>query len=172
MINKLKGSQLTSLQQGELLEILLESQKQISNSAFLNWSDESFMQELQNCELLVYSDSSSESFSNELNKKPNSSPNNNPKYKAFILYRELDVFEIMVLATSVTCLRKGVMWKLLKELQNNAMHLKKSIYLEVHEKNTAAISLYIKAEFKISHQRKQYYADGANALILIWEKES
>ena len=44
----------------------------------------------------------------------------------------------------------------------------KTIYLEVNETNNAAIALYEKYGFKSFYTRKNYYPDGANALIMIF----
>ncbi len=45
--------------------------------------------------------------------------------------------------------------------------IKKNIFLEVRENNTAAIALYKKIGFKQTTIRKKYYRNGDNAKIFI-----
>jgi ribosomal-protein-alanine N-acetyltransferase len=45
----------------------------------------------------------------------------------------------------------------------------KSFFLEVEEKNLAAIKLYERAGFKIIHKKKQFYSNGSNAIIMTLE---
>lgn len=42
----------------------------------------------------------------------------------------------------------------------------KSFFLEVEEDNNSAINLYQQAGFKIIHHKKQFYSNGASALIM------
>lgn len=59
-----------------------------------------------------------------------------------------------------------------KNILNNALEvLDKSIFLEVREKNEAAINLYSNIGFKLVNVRKNYYKDtGENALVMTYEK--
>ena len=42
----------------------------------------------------------------------------------------------------------------------------KNFFLEVRKSNLTAISLYEKSGYKVINERKKYYADGENALVL------
>jgi len=46
------------------------------------------------------------------------------------------------------------------------------IFLEVKETNLVAKSLYEKFKFKVISKRKNYYSDGTNADIMVWELAS
>lgn len=45
---------------------------------------------------------------------------------------------------------------------------KKNIFLEVSNKNNKAISLYKKMGFEEINQRKKYYSDNSDAIIMKW----
>jgi ribosomal-protein-alanine N-acetyltransferase len=45
----------------------------------------------------------------------------------------------------------------------------KTIFLEVEENNISAIKIYQHAGFKIIHKKKQFYSNGADALIMTLE---
>lgn len=44
-------------------------------------------------------------------------------------------------------------------------------FLEVHEDNIPAMSLYIKLGFKMMYTRSNYYQDGKGAVIMMYEKQ-
>ncbi len=83
---------------------------------------------------------------------------------AFVLWRETsDAFEIMALGTDPSSRRQGAMGTLLKHLIAGCQ---KSIWLEVHEFNLSAIKLYQDLGFQRSGMRKNYYSDGAAAVLM------
>ena len=89
----------------------------------------------------------------------------NGELVAFALYRVVsDAVEIMCLATSPKHQRKGLMKSLLLSLIKN-LDSNMSLWLEVHERNTAAIGLYEHLGFKPMGIRKSYYRDGSAALL-------
>lgn len=84
--------------------------------------------------------------------------------RAFVLWREgLDVYEIMVLGTAPEFRQKGAMKRLLSHLIAGCQ---KAVWLEVHESNSAAIKLYQHLGFQPSGIRKNYYSDGASAVLM------
>ena len=84
--------------------------------------------------------------------------------KAFVLWREgLDAFEIMALGTHPLARRQGFMKSLLVALIASCQ---KDILLEVHEFNESAIKLYQDVGFQRSGLRKNYYSDGASAVLM------
>ncbi len=84
--------------------------------------------------------------------------------RAFVLWREgLDVYEIMALGTAPEFRQKGAMKSLLLHLIAGCQ---KAVWLEVHELNSAAIKLYQHLGFQPSGIRKNYYSDGASAVLM------
>ena len=66
--------------------------------------------------------------------------------------------------------KTGVGKALVLEFINAAQLLGvKKLFLEVRESNTPAVKLYEKAGFAFLSERKKYYSDGENALVLIKE---
>lgn len=65
--------------------------------------------------------------------------------------------------------QQGIAYNALKEMMNLLSFEK--IFLEVDEKNTNAIKLYFKLNFKPIGYRKNYYQNGNNALILEYNKQ-
>jgi|YNPMSStandDraft_2_1061718.scaffolds.fasta_scaffold01564_9 ribosomal-protein-alanine N-acetyltransferase len=83
--------------------------------------------------------------------------------KGFINIWNLDVIEINTLVVSKKFIRNGIGNSLLNYIIKLAN--KKIITLEVNEKNTNAISLYLKNGFKIYGKRKNYYGS-SDALLM------
>ena len=84
--------------------------------------------------------------------------------RSFVLWREgLDAFEVMALGTDLLWRRQGTMRELLGHL---IAHCQKSIWLEVHEANEPAIKLYHDLGFQPTGLRKNYYSDGASAVLM------
>ena len=87
----------------------------------------------------------------------------------FIVYRNIDsqVAEIMALASVPAIRKRGVMLNLLRALfeARKAVHW----WLEVHEKNLPAVSLYQKLGFYQVGSRKNYYKDGGGALVMNYD---
>jgi ribosomal protein S18 acetylase RimI-like enzyme len=74
--------------------------------------------------------------------------------------------EIHALAVSERCRGQGVGSSLLKALRETQPG--KTIYLEVHQNNVAAISFYLREGFRRLALRPRYYRDGGDALVLEW----
>lgn len=84
---------------------------------------------------------------------------------AFLFARESDgVLEITNLGTDLQFRRQGTMRRLLKELMN--MKSNSAIWLEVHEANQPAIRLYESLNFLEVGRRRNYYKDGAAAVLM------
>lgn len=73
-------------------------------------------------------------------------------------------FEILWIQTHEAWLKNGLAFQLLSEWLCFASQQDGSVYLEVHEKNQAALGLYQKLGFEKLGIRKKYYSDGANAI--------
>lgn len=139
----------------ELLEVRNLVERSIENSAFFNWPENVFKQELLLSTIWVSRDPQS----NILN--------------GFLLFREeWDRLEIMVLGTSPAFKKSGVMIEILLKLQVFAAQQGKAVGLEVHAGNEAARRLYLKMGFKIMHSRKNYYKDGASAELYLWKSQA
>ena len=83
---------------------------------------------------------------------------------SFVLWREgPDAFEVMALGTDPSLRRQGAMRELLKHLIAGCQ---KSVWLEVHELNAPALKLDHDLGFKPTGLRKNYYSDGASAVLM------
>lgn len=66
--------------------------------------------------------------------------------------------------------QKGLGFSLLLEAISTLKKMGiKTFFLEVEETNLAAVALYKRAGFKLIHQKKQFYSNGASALIMTLE---
>ena len=75
--------------------------------------------------------------------------------------------EILRIAVLKNFRKQKIAEKMMDEIRRIAVKEGfRRIILEVSEKNTAAVNLYRKFGFLEYHKRKQYYADGSNALLL------
>ncbi len=84
--------------------------------------------------------------------------------RAFVLWREgPDAYEVMALGTDPSLRREGAMRELLSSLIAGCQ---KSVWLEVHELNHPALKLYHDLGFKPTGLRKNYYSDGASAVLM------
>ncbi len=82
-----------------------------------------------------------------------------------------DEGEILKIAVDVAHRKDGIGNALLKETLKKLYSLgAKNVFLEVRRSNINAISLYEKSGFKKMGERKNYYPDGEDALILIKER--
>lgn len=89
---------------------------------------------------------------------------------AFILFRQNQaLFEVMTLATAPSRQGQGHMKKLLTGLID-ASGEGSEWWLEVHANNLKALHLYQSLGFAIQSRRKQYYADGGDALLMSLKK--
>lgn len=88
----------------------------------------------------------------------------------FVCYRELsEAFEISVLATQPALQRTGIQTELVLCLQKLAAAQCKDLWLEVHEKNSAAMGFYLKMGFQTLRIRSRYYSDGGGAVVMGWK---
>lgn len=84
---------------------------------------------------------------------------------AFVLVQQLpDAIEVLHLATHPRSRRKGVMIQLLTQLIQGRS-ADQELWLEVHEGNQSARSLYEKLGFEAVGRRPRYYADGGAAVL-------
>lgn len=128
----------------ELLEIFKANQ---NLPGAPSWTDQQFLNECAEQQSIV-------------------SLNSTGKAEAFILFRKTsESLEISYLATLPEAKREGRMMDLLKRLAQDSTTLGLPIWLEVHESNSSAISLYEKFGFKLSGKRPNYYRDGGAALL-------
>ncbi|MCB0411752.1 MAG: GNAT family N-acetyltransferase [Bdellovibrionales bacterium] len=89
----------------------------------------------------------------------------NYRLRAFVLFRMVSQqFEISILATERAERRKGLMTQLLAFMRTS-WRGGRTLWLEVHEKNSAAQKLYEKQGFTQEGVRHHYYRDGASALL-------
>ena len=91
---------------------------------------------------------------------------------AFVLSGVVDeeTLEVYALATDPKMAGCGIMGKLLSWMFLQLPKMR--WWLEVHESNQAAISLYLKFGFKITARRPAYYTDGAAALVMTRSNET
>ena len=84
--------------------------------------------------------------------------------RSFVLWREgPDTFEVMALGTDPSWRRQGAMRELLSHL---IARCQKTVWLEVLEFNEPAIKLYHDLGFQRTGLRKNYYSDGASAVLM------
>lgn len=77
-----------------------------------------------------------------------------------------DTAEVYNIVVDESCRRRGYGALILEKLFEHAIeHGACEMFLEVNEKNAAALNLYASHGFKISYMRKNYYKNG-DALIL------
>lgn len=89
---------------------------------------------------------------------------------AFVaLIRLPEAWEIPVLATHPDQTRRGKMRRLLEEVFAAKQH-EMDFWLEVHEDNAPARSLYEALGFQLEGRRPRYYSDGRAALLLTRKK--
>lgn len=88
---------------------------------------------------------------------------------SYIIAKKLvDEVHILNIATSIKHRRKGLAKTLLLEVIN--FYKEYNIILEVSTNNKEASSLYKNLGFKYLYERKNYYPDGTNAIVMILEK--
>lgn len=83
----------------------------------------------------------------------------------YLIYMQ-NQFEIEILRLGVLpdYRKQKIASQLIDFLKNT--NKSKDVFLEVNEKNTSAISLYVKAGFSIVGKRKNYYQDKSNAILM------
>ncbi|MCB0387056.1 MAG: GNAT family N-acetyltransferase, partial [Bdellovibrionales bacterium] len=87
------------------------------------------------------------------------------KLVSLVLYRDQGmIWDIIILATNPAFRRQGEMAHLLKAWLDQRP-TGTEVWLEVHELNVAAHSLYKKLGFRQVGSRPAYYRDGASALL-------
>ena len=90
----------------------------------------------------------------------------------FIFFSVLseDQLEIWNLSVKPEFWGKGLSNQLVDFLQKSTGLDYKQIILEVHEKNQAAIELYMRNGWEITHRRKNYYHDKGDAVLMTYLK--
>lgn len=85
---------------------------------------------------------------------------------SFILFRSLpDADEVILLGADPAHHRKGFMKRLFNEWVEQR---KRNVWLEVHEKNLAALNLYKNLGFREDGRRERYYPDGGAAVTMTY----
>ncbi len=85
---------------------------------------------------------------------------------AFVLFRDqVSAFEVTFLASAPLFRKKGMMRRLIVEVQSLAQTSGREIWLEVHEGNRPARQLYESLGFKKVGTRARYYPDGQAAIL-------
>lgn len=126
--------------------LFAEVYNSVENKAYFNWPDAYVLSELAESQALIAVEGVS--------------------VLGVILYRDgVDAFEIMALATSIKLRRQGLMQQLIAQLLDYSRKASKRVLLEVHSQNIQAIALYEKVGFVRIGSRRQYYPDGADALV-------
>lgn len=76
--------------------------------------------------------------------------------------------EVELLWVQTLSQRRGQRWasQLMDAWLSNAKHNHSRAFLEVHERNKSALQLYTHLGFQPVGERKNYYKDGASALVL------
>lgn len=120
----------------------------IQSGTLFNWPDEQIQQELSKSDFYL-------------------SVTSGGSIQGFIAHRVSgDFVEIMALGTDPSLKQKGLMLSLLNDFVQKFSSQGLSVTLEVHEQNSAALSLYLKSGFKQIHRRPSYYKDGGAALVM------
>ncbi|AGH95771.1 GNAT family N-acetyltransferase [Pseudobdellovibrio exovorus] len=113
---------------------------------------------------------SAETLAEELNHVFTILAEQSEEVRGFVCYRELsEAFEISVLATHPSFQRTGIQTELVLYLQKLAATHNKNVWLEVHQKNTAALGFYQKLGFQTLRIRSHYYSDGGGAVVMGWK---
>lgn len=122
--------------------------RSLNQSPFMNWSPQQLMQSLELYTVWAAWDGS--------------------EIQCAMGLRPTDQdWEILWVQTRSLRIRKGCAFQLLTTWLDNASHSIGSVWLEVHQNNFAALKLYEKLNFKNHSFRKNYYADGAGAHVMV-----
>ncbi len=138
----------TAHDQFQIKNLFKKVRDQVQPQALFNWPDEQIQHELVKSDFYLSVASSG-------------------LVQGFIAHRVSgDFVEIMALGTDPSLKQKGLMLSLLNDFVQIFSSQGLSVALEVHEHNSAAISLYLKSGFKQIHLRPSYYKDGGAALVM------
>lgn len=138
----------TSADHMQIESLFKKVRDNVRPQALFNWPDEQIQQELLKSQFYL-------------------STTVEGLVQGFIAHRVSgDFVEIMALGTDPSLQQKGLMLSLLNDFVQNFSSQNLSVTLEVHEQNSAAISLYHKSGFKQVHLRPSYYVDGGAALVM------
>lgn len=90
---------------------------------------------------------------------------------AFLVLAKLnsDTVEVLTCAVQPSYRKQGIMRRLLTQALEQTQF--QECWLEVHQCNKAAIALYESLGFRQIGLRKNYYSDGASALLMTLKKE-
>lgn len=97
--------------------------------------------------------------------------NGDPIFKAFIFFRQVgSMVEILSMATHPDFRQKGVMRELFLDFILRFCKPAQviEIWLEVHEKNSAALKAYGSLGFITTGERPNYYQDRARAILMTY----
>lgn len=99
-------------------------------------------------------------------------PSADAKIQGFIGFQRLagDV-EIIVLGTIPELRRQKIMLQLINHLVQKICSTNSKIFLEVHDRNQAALKFYLSIGFDIDGYRKNYYSDGACAVNMSYVRK-
>jgi ribosomal-protein-alanine N-acetyltransferase len=88
-------------------------------------------------------------------------------YGYIITHHILDNISVLNLTVNKSCRRTGVASKLLMHVSDIAKNENvNTIDLEVRKSNIIALSLYRKEQFEILGERRNFYSDGEDAIIM------
>lgn len=118
------------------------------NPAFMNWTDVSIAQALDQYQFrVILSDTN--------------------QVVAFVCFQSTaDWVEILALGTLSGFQRQGYLKALLDSLASECSATSKNLTLEVHAQNRSAIALYQKCGFETVRTRKNYYSDSGDAFVM------
>jgi ribosomal protein S18 acetylase RimI-like enzyme len=137
----------------EIYNIISEHQKQLQNTAQLNWKLESIVEILKSSRAIGFIQQAENSTKLEI--------------LAFIIFRDLkDISEVLLLGTKLEQQSQGLMKALFAKLKEDYQE----IWLEVHELNIKAFRLYERELFNVDGVRPKYYTDGKAALVMSWKR--
>lgn len=92
------------------------------------------------------------------------------RVKGFIGFQKMgDDTEIIVLGTDPEFRRQKIMLELFNYFVQKICKQNTKIFLEVHERNTAAMNFYLNCGFQVDGWRKNYYNDGSAAVNMSFE---
>ena len=86
---------------------------------------------------------------------------NRPKIVGFVIFHiAADVSEIYNIAVESGHARTGIGWELMSAaIQDSTRRKAEKVVLEVRKSNNPAINFYLKFDFKIAGERKNYYSN-------------
>lgn len=143
----LSGESVDRVQIQNLFAQVVQETAQL-NPAFMNWTDASIAQALDQYQFRVILSGAHRAV-------------------AFICFQvTADWLEILALGTLIEFQRQGYLKALLTSLASECSATSRNLTLEVHAQNQSAIELYQKCGFKTVRTRKNYYSDSGDAFVM------